>query len=649
MYRRPIFPIAVYLSLGAIFLRFAPFSRSIAIAAFLALSLISSRFLWRRKDRGLYLFLSILAFAVMFLRHDPPKPHSSQVQILSVVSKPRAHGRYRLSFRGRLERDRSNKQELITVIIDGPRGFFIRPGMKLKINAPVTRLGVSLSVLRVRWRQCKKSHEASSHNGQEAWQDWLGQSLASLPQPTQGLLKSALLGQKKELDRPTKLLFRRVGTAHLLAVSGLHVTLIAGVIFAVFRLTGARFRLQLFGALVATWLYVTLVGFRPATIRAALLLSCYLLSRCFGLRRDPWNILFFAASLLLIYRPDSLFDVGAQLSFASFSGLVFASSQVSSKTAQPSNLGEKCLTIIGKSWVFTAWAFLSSTPFVLYHFGTVEPTALLSNLPAVPLFSAFLAMGLLGTLLSAIHPLLGAPFLDIASMLASLLLSTLRAFDGLFPTISKAQFQPTVIVVPPLVALSSYFFWKQKQLCCALTCLVTLVTLVASIPRAERQVLEFVSGKQRAVKAATLLSGPITLRFDRSKLFLVLGQQERALRLDQTKTSRGQWRLGTLLMTKFSDKLWRFEQGRHSVLWVRGRQNFDLALKNGDFQPSSGLIVSTWLPRSTAKRLSGHWKGDWVLFQGIFGADLEAGRVIREERFQLVFGHELMVQGLKKQ
>lgn len=648
MFRRPIFPIAFYLSFGAIFLRFAPSSRMIAVVCFLVVALISSRFLWRRKDRSLYLFLSILAFAVMFLRHQPPNPPSSQDPLISVVSRARAHGRYRLSFRGRLKNRPKHQQQLVTVVIDGPRSFLVRPGMTLRIKAATRRLGVSLLILRARWPQCQIAHELSPANGQEHWQQWLGQSLDSLPQPAQGLLKSALLGQKTELDPSTKRLFRRVGTAHLLAVSGLHVTLIAGVIFAAFRLTGARLRLQLIGALIATWLYVTLVGFRPATIRAALLLSCFLMARCFGLRRDPWNLLGFAACLLLIHRADSLFDVGAQLSFASFSGLVFASGQVSAEGPSPTTLAEKWITIIGKSWVFTAWAFLSSTPFVLYHFGAVEPTALLSNLPAVPLFSAFLAVGLIGTLLSTIHPLLGAPILKLASLLASLLLTTLRFFDGLFPSLSLAHFHPTMLLVPPVIALGSYFYWKRQKVLCATACLIALMTLIASIPRPERQVLQWVNGEGQDVESTTEPTQRISLRFDQRTKSLRVGAQSHRLPLDQTKLGRGRWRLGALLITKFSDGVWAFQRRSQTVLWIRGTKGFDEALRRGDIQPSTGLIVSSWLPKATVKRLSKRWKGDWVVFQGIFEFKLDTQEVVHEERFELVFGEKLVVRGLKK-
>lgn len=620
----------------------------VAIASLLAFALISSRIVWRRKDRSLYLFLSILAITVMFIRVEPHSESSSEDKIVTVISTPRPHGRYRLSFRGRVDTDRE-RRELVTVILDGPRQFYIPVAAKLRVQAPVTRLGESLVVIRARWSQCQESLDDSHGSGQRAWQDWLGESLHSLPEPSKGLLKSALLGQKTELDRSTKKLFRRVGTAHLLAVSGLHVTLISGVIFVAFRLTGARYRLQLMAALLATWLYVTLVGFRPATIRAATLLSCYLLSRLLGLRRDPWNLLCFAASLLLIYRWDSLFDVGAQLSFASFSGLVFASSQISQNPASPSNFGESCLEFLGKSWVFTTWAFLSSTPFVLYHFGAVEPTALLSNLPAVPLFSVFLALGLLGTLLSAVHPLFGAPLLKLASILASLLIQMLRAFDGLLPQLTMNDFHQSMIFVPPIIALSSFFFWKRQRWRCVLTFLIALLTLLASIPKPERQVLELVNGQRRAPGKQKVTHAPTVLRFDRSRVSLLVGQQEHLIRFDTIKAEQGQWRLGQLIITKLRGKLWRFQRGQWSVLWIKDRPDAAHPLSAQDISSTNGLIVGKWLPRRIAQRLSKHWKGEWVLYQGLFNLDLETRRVMREENFDLEFGDDLLVRGLKKQ
>lgn len=132
-----------------------------------------------------------------------------------------------------------------------------------------------------------------------------------------GVLSAMTLGDKSRLDAGTREVFSRTGTSHILALSGLHL----GILFAVYHLFVLSFchRRRVYVAMsilgiAGLWLFAFLAGLPISLVRAALMFSVMQLSVC--LRRDSFSVnnLALAALLLLLVSPQSLFDVGFQLS-----------------------------------------------------------------------------------------------------------------------------------------------------------------------------------------------------------------------------------------------------------------------------------------------------------------------------------------------
>ncbi len=152
--------------------------------------------------------------------------------------------------------------------------------------------------------------------------------------PGGSLLASLALGDRSGIDPPTRDALRRLGLAHLLALSGLHVGLVAGLAFAVAarglrRCPGLAARTDtrraaLWAGLAAASAYAGLAGLGPPLERALVLLACLVLA---VVRRRPTGRLAplaLAAGLVLVREPAALFDVGAQLSFAASAGILAA-------------------------------------------------------------------------------------------------------------------------------------------------------------------------------------------------------------------------------------------------------------------------------------------------------------------------------------
>ena len=145
-----------------------------------------------------------------------------------------------------------------------------------------------------------------------------------------GLASALLLGVKTDLDEETTLDFQRAGIAHVLAVSGLHVGMLAYFLLLLlkpFHLSPAA-RLILIGSVLLA--YCALLDLRPSVLRASILFIMYLSGRLFRRRVDPLTSLAAAFLIILIIRPFDLFNLGFQLSFLAVLGIITLGDRFSS-------------------------------------------------------------------------------------------------------------------------------------------------------------------------------------------------------------------------------------------------------------------------------------------------------------------------------
>lgn len=139
---------------------------------------------------------------------------------------------------------------------------------------------------------------------------------------TAGVLTASLLGNKHFLDRDTGRLFREGGTFHILVISGLHVTVIGGLIlFFVRRITRRRL-LQFLVSAGLLWMFAFAVGGEVPVVRAAMMFTAVLFARVLYRKLEPLNGLGLCALLLLVLRPDEVFDRSFQMTFLSMCALV---------------------------------------------------------------------------------------------------------------------------------------------------------------------------------------------------------------------------------------------------------------------------------------------------------------------------------------
>ena len=210
-----------------------------------------------------------------------------------------------------------------------------------------------------------------------------------------GLLKGVLLGAKHAVPEEVKTAFAQTGVNHVLAVSGLHVGLIAGAVFFILKILGIGRGITATLTIFALVLYALITGLPPSVVRASTM-GCVALLGIVGQRDiDGGNILGIAGLGLLIARPQDLFDVGFQLSFVATGGILIFYRPLRDFLPEKKGWYDTC--IAGPLAVSLA-AQATTLPFVVAYFGLVSVIGLMANLIVVPLIGVGVALGLLTVL-----------------------------------------------------------------------------------------------------------------------------------------------------------------------------------------------------------------------------------------------------------
>jgi ComEC/Rec2-related protein len=257
------------------------------------------------------------------------------------------------------------------------------------------------------------------------------------PPDLHGLFVALVLGERAGLDPSTREHFARTGTAHLLAISGLHVGAcmvlfwrvaagVLGYLPSAWTAGGLPMRLGALVGLGSAALYVAVAGSpvsgRRALVMAAVVALAYLLRR----RVSPWNTLAAACVCVLWAEPASAKAVGFQLSVVSVGGLLAWAGWISIDGPRHW-LRSGTRMLAGLLWTGVIGT-LATAPLVACIWGRVPLAGLWVNTAAVPLLGAGTIPPLLvGAALGGVSPVLGAPFVWLATWPARLGLNAVAA------------------------------------------------------------------------------------------------------------------------------------------------------------------------------------------------------------------------------
>ncbi len=125
------------------------------------------------------------------------------------------------------------------------------------------------------------------------------------------------------MDQEIRTSFGATGAMHVLAVSGLHIGIIAQVLLFLFQFFSKLIsrRNAVIFIVILLWIYALLTGFSPSVVRAVFMFSVLILAQEAGGNYSPINTLFFTAFILLLINPLVIYDIGFQLSYLAMLGI----------------------------------------------------------------------------------------------------------------------------------------------------------------------------------------------------------------------------------------------------------------------------------------------------------------------------------------
>lgn len=264
---------------------------------------------------------------------------------------------------------------------DGPFGRVLAARDVARVGDPVRSAGATLT----RWR---------SH---------LTGRLEALYGTRAPMVSALTLARKEGLDPGLREAFARSGTAHLLAISGFHVGVIALILVTLLRRVGVARRPSALGAAVGAWGYVALLGFPAAASRAALILAAVAASRAAGRPPARWGALGSALLLLVAVDPRYLTSPGFQLSFAGAAGLVAWGRGATRWATASLRLPPGLAGPLGAGVAAT----VATLPVVAWHFERVSIVGVPATLVASPLVVLALPGALVSLAADAVHPAAG--------------------------------------------------------------------------------------------------------------------------------------------------------------------------------------------------------------------------------------------------
>lgn len=191
------------------------------------------------------------------------------------------------------------------------------------------------------------------------------------------------LGDKSALSRELKETYAVTGASHVLALSGLHLS----IIYMLLSLLVVNRRWQMFSQVfivVNIWVFVFLVGMSVTVVRAAVMVSVYALLSLGHRDKMSVNTLAFTAIVMLIVKPVSLFDAGFQMSFAAVFAILVLVPLFDRVFPEGFLMSHRVVKWLWALVAVSLAAQIGTAPLVWYHFGRIPLWSVLTNVVVVP-------------------------------------------------------------------------------------------------------------------------------------------------------------------------------------------------------------------------------------------------------------------------
>lgn len=278
----------------------------------------------------------------------------------------------------------------------------------------------------------------------------------SLSKEDAGVLKAMLFGDKSGMDDEIKGLYQRNGIAHIIAVSGLHITLWGMGLCRLLRKIGIPLPAANSVSFLFVVLYGLLTGSQASAVRSIIMFSLYLFSEIVHRTYDLMTAMSLSAALLLFWNPLYAYYSGFLLSFSAIAGIAFILPFIAGLTKQQRLIDAMVLkkdTIVGKiikktkkfilsSFRVSLSVLLATLPIQIYFFYTFSIYSLILNLLVTPFVGMLMVVGMAGSVIGVFMPGMGKGILWFCHLILSGYEKLCLLFDELpfaHPVIAKPE------------------------------------------------------------------------------------------------------------------------------------------------------------------------------------------------------------------
>lgn len=285
---------------------------------------------------------------------------------------------------------------------------------------------------------------------------------ALLSEEDSGVLKAMLLGDKSGMTEEIKGLYQRTGIAHIVAVSGLHISLWGMAICRLLKRLRIPLALANFISFLFVVLYGMMTGSQASAIRSVIMFSLYLLAPVVNRTYDMLTAMMLSAAVLLMFRPVYVFYSGFLLSFGAVSGISLFMPWLTELYSPSANIddiilkeknnmqkiSDQIIRFIRVSIMTSLCVSLFSLPIQLCFFYTFSVYSVFLNLLIAPFVSALMILGMVGAVLGSFLPTLACIPLQICHIILAFYEKLCLFFDRLplaHPVIAKPEMWKIVV------------------------------------------------------------------------------------------------------------------------------------------------------------------------------------------------------------
>ena len=279
------------------------------------------------------------------------------------------------------------------------------------------------------------------------------------------ILQALILGERKEIPKNVRENFNKAGISHVLAISGLHIGIIAFFSVLIIRYIMKsseylllRFNIVKVSAIFAFFpivVYASIAGFGISTVRATIMILAFLVAILCGKERELFNTLALAAFVILAVSPASLFDISFQLSFTAVAAILFIAPRLTSliPKGNPDETGKnnfnqkRFLLSVVLFIIVSLSATLGTIPLIAFYFNRISTIVLLSNVLIIPIIGFIvLPLGMATIVAFPISTSLAAIFVKVSSFFIGISTSIID-FLAALPHSSFLVSTPTLIEI----------------------------------------------------------------------------------------------------------------------------------------------------------------------------------------------------------